>query len=227
LIIHNSQFFIHNSWLEAMNRAVVSACLIAVLALFVACGDMGGPKFPSRDGYRAILAFSKDDRYEIFVRGEKRRVEGTIDGSRLVKIARPDLHKLWQFRPDTKKLFEMPWGPQDEIVPGYPLDPKFDPRAYADRFGGTIKQIGDAAHGLHPCDRWMMTLPSGDVVTIYVARDLERLVVRIEHEKKDSKDEMQPFASTELLDIRPGVKEDLFEKPKGYETVSSYEALGR
>jgi hypothetical protein len=203
-------------------------CLLFAGVLFAsaACLDMG-PKLPSRDGYRAILAFSKDDRYEIFVRGEKRRVEGTIDGSRLVKIARPDLHTVWQFRPATKKLFETPWGPQDEIVPGYPLDPKFDPPAYADRFGATIKRIGDAAHGLHPCDRWMMTLPPGDVVTVYVARDLESLVVRIEHEKKDSKDEMQPFASTELLDIRPGVKEDLFEKPKGYETVSSYEALGR
>lgn len=201
---------------------LAAACLAAA-----ACQDMGGPKIPSRDGYRAILAFSKDDRYEIFVRGEKRRVEGTIDSGKLIKIARPDLHKLWQFRPATKKLFEMAWGPHDEIVPGYPLDPKFDPAAYADRFGGTIKQIGDAAHGLHPCDGWMMMLPSGDVVTLYAARDLERLVVRIEHEKKDSKDEMQPFTSIELLDIRPGVKEDLFEKPQGYTAVGSYEALGR
>jgi hypothetical protein len=188
---------------------------------------LGGPKIPSRDGYRAILAFSKDDRYEIFVRGEKRRVEGTIDGSKLIKIARPDLRKLWQFRPATKKLFETAWGPQDEIVPGYPLDPKFDPAAYADRFSGVIKQIGDAAHGLHPCDRWMLTLPSGDTVTIYAARDLERLVVRIEHEKKDGKDEMQPFTSIELLDVRPGVSEDLFEKPKGYATVAGYDALAK
>lgn len=202
--------------------------LLAAALAAVSCGDMG-PRIPSRDGYRAILAFSKDDRYEIFVRGEKRRVEGVIDGSRLVKIARPDLRTVWQFRPDTRKIFETAWGPQDEIVPGYPLDPKFDPAAYADRFGAasTIRRIGDAAHGLHPCDRWMMTLPSGDVVTIYAARDLERLVVRIEHEKKDAKDEMQPFASSELLDIRPGVKDDLFEKPKGYTAVSSYEALGR
>lgn len=202
--------------------------LLALGLLAVSCGDMG-PRIPSRDGYRAILAFSKDDRYEIFVRGDKRRVEGVIDGGKLVKIARPDLGKVWQFRPDTKKLFETAWGPQDEIVPGYPLEPKFDPVAYADRFGASksIKQIGDAAHGLHPCDRWMMTLSSGDEVTIYAARDLERLVVRIELEKKDSKDEMQPFTTTELLDIRPGVKEDLFEKPKGFKTVASYEALGK
>lgn len=210
-----------------MKRLVGLAGLMVSLALISACGDLGGLKIPSRDGYRAILAFSKDDRYEIFVRGEKRRVEGTIDGSKLVKIARPDLRKLWQFRPATKKLFETAWGPQDEIVPGYPLEPKFDPAAYADRFGGTIKQIGDAAHGLHPCDRWMLTLPSGDVVTIYAARDLERLVVRIEHEKKDGKDEMQPFTSIELLDVRPGVSEDLFEKPKGCTTVASYDALAK
>jgi hypothetical protein len=198
--------------------------LLAVLAS--SCGEMG-PRTPSRDGYRAILAFSKEDRYEVFVRGEKRRVEGVIDGGKLVKIARPDLGRVWQFRPETKKLFETAWGPQDEIVPGYPLDPKFDPVAYADRFGaaGSVKKIGDAAHGLHPCDRYRMTLPSGDAVTLYVARDLEGLVVRVEHEKKDSKDETQPFAATELLDVRPGVKEGLFEKPSGFTTVASYDAL--
>jgi hypothetical protein len=205
------------------------ATLLSLGLLCASCGDLGGPKIPSRDGYRAVLSFSKEDRYEIFVRGERRRVEGVIDGSQLVKIARPDLGKVWQYRPTTKKLFETAWGPQDEIVPGYPLDPKFDPTAYADRFGAakSIKQIGDAAHGLHPCDRYMMTLPSGDVVTLYVARDLERLVVRVEHEKKDEKDEMQPFANIELLDVRPGVKESVFEKPAGYTAVATYEALGK
>ena len=208
------------------------ARLVALVGLLfgaAGCEYLGGPRIPSRDGYRAILSFSKNDRYEIFVRGEKRRIEGVIDGSTLVKIARPDLHVLWQLRPGTKKLFETAWGPQDEIVPGYPLDPRFDPIAYADRFGasGSIRQIGDGIQGLHACDGYLMTLPSGDAVTIYAARDLERLVVRIEHEKKDTKDQMQPFTVTELLDIRPGVRDGLFEKPKGYTTVSSYEALGR
>lgn len=200
----------------------------------LACALLGaaaceGPRTPSRDGYRAILSFSKDDRYDIFVKGEKRRVEGSIDGSALVKIARPDLKLLWQFRPATKKLFETAWGPQDEIVPGYPLDPKFDPAAYADRFGASegLRQIGDGIQGLHPCDRWLLDLPSGDRVTIYAARDLERLVVRIEHEKKDGKNELQPFTVTELFDVRPGVRDSLFEKPSGYAQVSSYEALGR
>jgi hypothetical protein len=195
-------------------------------ALVWALACEGGPRIASHDGYRAILSFSKDDRYEIFVKGEKRRVEGTIDGSRLVKIARPDLKVAWQFRPSTKKIFETAWDPHEEIVPGYPLDPKFDPTAYADRFGAaSIKQIGDGIEGLHPCDRWLMELPSGDHVTMYAARDLERLVVRIEHEKKDDKDELQPFTVTELLDVRPGVKDSLFEKPSGYAPVASYEAL--
>ena len=200
--------------------------LACTLAGAIACE---GPRIPSKDGYRAILSFSKDDRYEIFVKGEKRRVEGVIDGSKLVKIARPDLKVVWQFRPSTKKLLQTAWGPQDEIVPGYPLDPKFDAAAYADRFGasGSMKQIGDGIQGLHPCDRWLMDLPSGDRVTIYAARDLERLVVRVEHEKKDSKDELQPFTVTELLDVRPGVRESLFEKPSGHTPVSSYEALAK
>lgn len=203
--------------------------LLLLPALALSCGDLGGPKIPSRDGYRAILSFSKEDQYEIFVRGENRRVEGLIDGSRLVKIARPDLHTVWQFRPATKKLFEMAWGPGDEIVPGYPLEPKFDPAAYADRFhaADAITQVGDAIHGLHACDVYRMELPSGDVVTIYAARDLERLVVRVEHSKKNADGLLQPFANTELLDVRPGVRMSQFEKPTGYTAVSSYEALAR
>ena len=51
--------------------------------------------------------------------------------------------------------------------------------------------------------------------------------MRIEHARKDTKDEMQPFANTELLDVRSGVKESMFEKPTGYAEVSSYEALAR
>ncbi|HEY4230890.1 MAG TPA: hypothetical protein VGO79_12025 [Thermoanaerobaculia bacterium] len=204
------------------------ASLAAVaLLLMVACG--GGLKTITKDGYRAILSFSETERFPIAVRGEWQRVEASVGGVRggpqLVKIMRPDLKKIWQFLPATKRLFESPWQPTDEIVPGYPLGPRFDPQAYADRFGGQIRKIADAAHGLHPCDRWEMRLPSGDAVTIWVARDLEGLAVRIEHMKKDRNDEYQPFQSTELLDVRTGADEKLFQKPTGYQEVKSYEGL--
>jgi hypothetical protein len=117
------------------------------------------------------------------------------------------------------------WSPTDEIVPGYPLEPKFDPQAYADRFGAKIRRIGDAAHGLHPCERWEMSLPSTDAVVVWVARDLERLAVKVEHMKKDASDEYQPFTTTELLDVRAGADVDLFEKPKGFTEVKSYAEL--
>jgi len=97
-----------------------------------------------------------------------------------------------------------------------------DPQAYADRFGAQIERIGDDTHGLHPCSRWRMTLPSGDTVTIWAARDLESLVVKIEHVEKDENDESQPFTTTELLDVRVGADPDLFEKPKGFTEVKSY-----
>ena len=197
-----------------------------LLALLLAAG-CGGIKTVSHDGYRALLVFSTSERYPLAVRGEKRRVEGKIDGSDLVKVFRPDLAKIWQYRPSTRRLFEEPWNPTDEIVPGYPLEPRFDPHAYADRFGGQIKQIADGVHGIHPCDRWNMTLPSGDLVTIWAARDFEGLVVRIEHSKRDPNNEYQPFAMTELLDVRPGADEKLFEKPKGYSSVASYAELGK
>ncbi len=197
--------------------------LAGVLLLAVACG--GGLKTVVNDGYRAILAFSKDERFEVAVRGESRRVEASMSGSPLIKIMRPDLKKVWQIRPSTKRILETAWTPTDEIVPGYPLEPRFDPHAYADRFGGQIKAIGDAAHGLHPCDRWQMSLPSGDLATIWVARDLGDLVVKIAHAKKDQGDEYQPFTTTELLDVRVGADPDLFEKPKGYAEVKSLQDL--
>jgi hypothetical protein len=200
------------------------------LILSLACG--GGLKTITKDGYRAILSFSETERFPIAVRGEWQRVEASVGegqggAKELVKIMRPDLKKVWQFRPKTKRLLETPWQPTDEIVPGYPLQPGFDPQAYADRFGGQIRKIADAAHGLHPCDRWEMLLPSGDAVTVWVARDLERLPVRIEHMKKDKNDEYQPFQATELLDVRAGADPDLFEKPRGYQEVKAYEDLLR
>jgi len=201
------------------------ARVLSVLALLgvIACG--GGLKTISKDGYTATLSYSLEERYKVAVRGEWRRVEGTADGGPLVKIARPDLKTVWQFRPSTKKLFASAWSATEEIVPGYPLEPGFDPAAYADRFGGKIERIDDDTHGLHPCERWRMTLPSGDSVTVWAARDLERLVVKIEHAKMDQTDESQPFTATELLDVRIGAKPDLFEKPKGYTEVTSYPEL--
>lgn len=197
---------------------------LAALVLFsVACG--GGLKTIEKDGYRAVLSFSPEERFRVAVRGESRRVEASVEGAPLLKIMRPDLKKVWQVRPKSKKLLETAWSPTDEIVPGYPLEPGFDPQAYADRFGGVIDRIGDEVHGLHPCDRWRMTLPSGDLVTIWAARDLGRLVVRIEHSKKDQADEYQPFTATELLDVQVGADEDLFEKPKGFAEVKSYAEL--
>jgi hypothetical protein len=204
-------------------RLAAALALLAACALAARCG--GGLKTISRDGYQAVLSFSKEERFAVAVRGEWKRVEAAVGGAPIVKVVRPDLGKVWQYRPTTKKILETAWSPTDEIVPGYPLEPKFDPHAYADRFGGKIRQIGDAAHGLHPCERWEMSLPSGDAVVIWVARDLERLAVKIEQMKKDQSDEYQPFTTTELLDVRTGADPDLFEKPKGYAAVKSYQEL--
>ncbi len=210
--------------LKRQSRSLRLAFFVGSALAALSCG---GPKTIGKDGYRALLVYSKEDRFRLAVRGESVRVSGTADGSEIVRIVRPDLGKSWQFRPGTKRIFESAWGPTDEAVPGYPLQPRFDPEAYADRFGGAIRRIDDATHGLHPCERWRLTLPSGDLATIWVARDLERLVVRIEHTKKDEDDEYQAFTDTQLLDIQAGAGERLFEPPKGYEKVGSYEALGK
>jgi len=205
-------------------RTAGRSAFLAAAALALACG---GIKTVSRDGYRALVVFSSGERYQIAVAGEKRRVEGQFDGSTLVKVLRPDLGKAWQYRPSTRRILEEPWSQGDEIVPGYPLEPHFDPAAYAQRFSGEIKQIGDGVHGIHPCDRYQMTLPSGDRVTISAARDFERLPVRVEHEKRDSSSLFQLVSDTQLLDVRIGADRDLFEKPKGYKPVKSYSELSR
>jgi hypothetical protein len=198
-------------------------CVRIALGVSLACG---GVRTVSRDGYRAQLVFGGQEKYAIAVRGEKKRVEGNFDGSQLVKIQRADLKRVWQFRPSTKKLLEEPWQPTDEIVPGYPLDPGFDPHAYADRFRATVQRIDDAIAAIHPCERYRLALPSGDLVTVWVARDLERLPVKVEHEKKKD-EELAPFKVVELLDVRIGADPELFEKPEGYVVVKSYSDLGK
>lgn len=203
---------------------ILRSAVAAAILLAIGCG---GPKRVARDGYRALLVYSSEDRFRIAVRGESVWISGNVDGSEIVKIVRPDLHKIWQFRPSTKKIYESRWEPTDEAVPGYPLQPGFDVAAYADRFTARAERRDDATHGLHPCERWRLALPSGDVATIWVARDLDRLVVRIEHAKKDASDEYQPFTDTQLLDIRVGAPAKLFEPPKGFARVKSYEELAR
>lgn len=205
-------------------RSRAGTLLLAAAAL--SASACGGIKTVSKDGYRALLVFSSGERYQIAVRGEKRRVEGQFDGSTLVKILRPDLGKVWQYRPSTRRILEEAWS-QDELVPGYPLEPRFDPAAYAQRFNAEFKQIGDGVHGIHPCDRYQMTFPSGDRVTVWAARDFERLPVRVEHEKKDSSNLFQSVSNTQLLDVRIGADASLFEKPKGYTPVKSYSELAK
>ena len=201
-----------------------AALLAGILLVAASCGDI---KTVSKDGYRALLVFYSGERYQLAVRGEKRRVEGDFDGSKLIKVFRPDLGKIWQSRPSTRRILEEPWSPTDEIVPRYPLDPRFDSRAYAHRFGGEIRQIGDGVHSIHPCDRYQLDLPSGDRVTVWAARDLERLPVRVEHEKRNAGNEWETVSDTQLLDVRIGADPDLFEKPKGYAPVRSYSELGK
>jgi hypothetical protein len=204
-----------------MNRLIRSLAILSA-ASWIACG---GIRTVSKDGYRATLLFSPTEKYEIAVRGELRRVEGTIDGGPLVKILRPDSKKVWQFRPSSNRILEEPWSQGDEIVPGFPLDPRFDSRAYADRYHGEILKIADGVQAGHPCDRYQMDLPNGDRVTIWAARDLERIPVRLLHTKKAGEDEYQPVSDVQLVNVRVGADPDLFEKPKGYTPVKSYEEL--
>jgi hypothetical protein len=205
--------------------AIGRSRLLLAAAGMAAAASCGGIRTVSHDGYRATLLFSPREKYEIAVREELRRVEGIVDGAPLVKILRPDLRKVWQFRPASRRLLEETWSPGDEIVPGYPLEPRFDSKAYADRFHASVARIADGVQAGHPCDRYQMDLPSGDRVTIWAARDLERLPVRLTHARKAGEDEYRTSSDVQLVDVRIGADEKLFAKPKGYSAVRSYEEL--
>jgi hypothetical protein len=213
--------------LHRKSPITLAGCAAGTAAAFVlviasACGVI---RTVSRDGYRATLTFSPGDSYRIAVRGEWRRVDGDVEGAPLVKIMRPDLKKTWQFRPRTQRIFEEGWSPTDEIVPGFPLDPHFDSQAYAARFHAVLTKIADAAFGGHPCDRYQLDMTSGDRVVISVARDLERLPIRVEHSKKRGEEDFVPFLEVRLDDVRTGAEESLFQKPKGMKPVASYDEL--
>jgi hypothetical protein len=212
------------SLLRRAVRPPVLATALAGAGLLFAL-SCGGIRTVTKDGYRATLVFTPGESYRIAVRGEWRRVDGDVDGGPLVKIMRPDLKKTWQFRPRSTRILEEAWSPTDEIVPGYPLDPRFDADAYGSRFQASVRRIADAAFGGHPCDRYEITLPSGDRVIVSTARDLERLPIRVEHEKKSGDEEFQPFLEVRLTDVRIGADTDLFEKPEGYAPTASYEEL--
>jgi hypothetical protein len=203
-------------------RSLRLLLLAGLAGAWVACG---GIRTVSKDGYRATLLFSPTERYEIAVRGELRRVEGVVDGGPLAKILRPDLKKTWQFRPASHRILEEAWSPGDEIAPGFPLDPRFDSKAFADRYHAEVQRIADGVQAGHPCDRYQMDLPSGDRVTIWAARDLERIPVRVTHAKKAGEDDYQPVSDVQLVDVRIGADPSLFEKPKGYTAVRTYEEL--
>jgi hypothetical protein len=196
--------------------------LLVTAASWIACG---GIRTVSKDGYRATVLFSPSEKYEIAVRGELRRVEGSVGGAPLVKILRPDRKRVWQFRPASKRMLEETWSPADEIVPGFPLEPGFDSKAWAGRFQGEILKIADGVQAGHPCDRYQMDLPNGDRATIWAARDLERIPVRLVHMRKTGEDEYQPVSDVQLVNVRVGADPDLFEKPKGYAPVKTYEEL--
>ena len=211
-----------------MPKRLLALAAAAAVAFAAACDEYGGgPKTATRSGYRAVLAYSETERYDVAVRGEKQRVAGRFGGSELVRVLRPDLGKIWQYRPATKKLIEAPWSPTEELVPGYPLEPRFDPAAYAERFAGRMRRLDDAVHGMHPCERYELTTAAGDRALLWVARDLERLVVRIEHSKRDDAGGFRPVSDTQLLDVRLGAPAKLFEKPSGFTPVKSYEDLGK
>ncbi|HJW15450.1 MAG TPA: hypothetical protein VJ776_12160, partial [Thermoanaerobaculia bacterium] len=68
---------------------------------------------------------------------------------------------------------------------------------------------------------------SADRVTIWAARDFERLPVRLEHERKGASGLYETVSDTQLLDVRIGADEKLFEKPRGYTPVKSYAELNK
>jgi hypothetical protein len=192
----------------------------AMLLLAAACGP---PPRASADGYRAKVTTVVDGvagtPFEIAVRGEDRRRQPAPSGS--VLILKGKEQKAWILDPAAKTFREVPY-PQatDEMLPGFPLAPRFDDRAEAERRGVTeYRRESDEVLAGVVCALWKYwdrkDDPASPSTTFWVAASLENLAIRMDRETPRPDGTMSE-ASVRLTDIRLGADPELFEIPKGF-----------
>jgi len=190
---------------------LASACKLEILS---------APKRPAKDGYRAVFAPSDGSRAPLAVCSGRRRIEiGAV-----VRILDLPEKRTILLRTDRKTFFESPTQPGDEIAPGYELEPNFYARV---RFPGReILELGDDVQAGHVCALYRIWSSSTECLVYWVAKDLDRLVVRMQWQRLEA-GELKDAKMEELVGVRPGAEENLFRVPEGYRQAESRDAILR
>jgi hypothetical protein len=202
-----------------MRRSGVVPSVLLVVSLS-ACNleVFSTPKRPAKDGYRAVFVASDGSRAPLAARRGKRRIENP----RFVRILDLTQQKTILLRPDRKIYFESPAPPGDEIAPEYELEPNFDPKV---RFPGReVLELGDDVQAGHVCALYQLWTSKTECLVYWVAKDLDRLVVRIQGQRLEA-GELKDAKMEELVGVRPGADESLFRVPAGYRRAMSREEI--
>ncbi len=204
-----------------LRKAFAASCVLAPALLAAGCSR----QTVASDGYRGRLVRGVADSTDVAARGEMTRLTrlgGT--GEIWITIRRPDLGKMWNYRPLGRyankviesKLrapsFESYW---DEIPP----TPAFDVEKYAEMFHGSARFRDHLFFAEHPCDVYDVTFFKGGVDRIWLATDLGRLPVRVqrgilvEGDTPNAQLELRPRVDLQLAQIEAGAPRSLFELP--------------
>ena len=199
-------------------RALAPAALLLLSAAACKLEVFSAPKRPARDGYRAVLVSPDGRREPVAARRGKRRIEtGAV-----VRILDLPAKKTTLLRTDRKLFFEAPTQPGDEIAPGYELDAPFDAaRAFP---GREAFDLGDDVQAGHVCSLSRVWSSETESVVCWVAKDLDRLLVRMEWQRLEA-GEFKDVKMEELVAVRPGADESLFRAPEGYRKAANRDAV--
>jgi hypothetical protein len=178
------------------------------------------PKRPARDGYRAVFVSGDGKKYPIAVRPGKRRIEiGLL--ARIVTRG-DSAEQTVLLRADRRLYFESASRRDDEVFPGYELDPSFDPRVRL--AGHEFLELGDDVQAGHVCALYRIWSSPTDSLVYWVAKDLDRLVVRMEWQRQEL-GEQRDLRMEELVGVRPGADESLFRVPEGYRRAATRDEI--
>ena len=199
-------------------RALAAAAIAALLAAGCRLEVFSTPKRPARDGYRAIFVAEDGKKLPIAVRPGRRRIE---TGS-VVRILDLRAKTTTLLRDDRKIFFADATRPEDAVAPGYELDAPFDAgRSFP---GRETVEVGDDVQAGHVCALTRVWTSQTDSVVCWVAKDLDRLLVRMQWQRLVL-GELQDARIEELVGVRPGADEKLFRVPEGYRRAASREEV--
>jgi hypothetical protein len=199
--------------------APLSAALLALALAGCSSDPVPGPARVATHGYRARVTFKTNgletDSYEIAVRGALRR-KGLGDGPALVMDL--DAKRAWRLAAGGKAMTPVDFSAAGKEFPaGIPLDPGFDEKAEAARRHLTVyHREGDEVFAGHACEVWRFdddpSALNSPTTTYWVAKDLDRLVVRYEREIP-SPGGTGTKEVVNLTDVRVGALPKLFAPP--------------